>query len=196
MLAVKSRNHATYGKSSYLQNEHAMISKLYLFDTNKCLFSVINEVIHALILCLLFFKCIKQLLNSVFCDMQNYQGVDKRYHLYHLNAYPQTLTQSLSIISYSWWFGVQCFFGGAGCDSKCGVRGTMFVLMYTLGYIGTANLTRFSEGATYVAVVYVSHCHNCDVFSRVFSFYRTNAMISEKTNQKIFSNCTSDLLLF
>ena len=60
----------------------------------------------------------------------------------------------------SWSFGVKCFFGGAGCDSKCGVRGTMFVLMYTLGYLGTASLTRFSEGATYVAVVYVSYCNS------------------------------------
>ncbi|CAB3996562.1 crt homolog 2-like, partial [Paramuricea clavata] len=57
----------------------------------------------------------------------------------------------------NWWFGVRCFFGGAGCDSKCGVRGTMFVLLYAMSYFGIANLTRFSEGATFVAIVNVSY---------------------------------------
>jgi hypothetical protein len=60
----------------------------------------------------------------------------------------------------SWLFGFKCFFGGAGCDSKCGVRGTMFVLMYSMGYVGTVNLARFSEGATFVAIVNVSYCSN------------------------------------
>jgi hypothetical protein len=60
----------------------------------------------------------------------------------------------------SWSFGFKCFFGGAGCDSKCGVRGTMFVLMYSMGYVGTVNLARFSEGATFVAIVNVSYCSN------------------------------------
>ncbi len=88
-----------------------------------------------------------------------------RTDIYQLPFYhsPGSRHLYLSIFHYfsSWKFGIQCFFGGAGCDSKCGVRGTMFVVMYAMGYFGTANLTRFSEGATYVAVVNVSYCCNC-----------------------------------
>lgn len=32
----------------------------------------------------------------------------------------------------------------------------MFVIMYLMGYVGTVNLARFSEGATFIAVVNVS----------------------------------------
>ncbi|XP_028395878.1 uncharacterized protein LOC114519903 [Dendronephthya gigantea] len=53
----------------------------------------------------------------------------------------------------NWSFGFKCFFGGAGCNSKCGVRGAMFIVMYTISYIGGGNLMRFSEGATLLAIV-------------------------------------------
>jgi hypothetical protein len=43
--------------------------------------------------------------------------------------------------------------------------------MYTLGYIGTANLTRFSEGATYVAVVYVSHSSQLLMYFQEFHIF-------------------------
>ena len=61
------------------------------------------------------------------------------------------------IFLFSWSFGFKCFFGGAGCSSKCGVRGTMFIVMYTISYIGGGNLIRFSEGATLLAIVNVSY---------------------------------------
>ncbi|KAL9954561.1 hypothetical protein ACROYT_G042117 [Oculina patagonica] len=53
----------------------------------------------------------------------------------------------------NWWFGIQCFFGAAGCDSTSGTRGTMFILMYVLSYVGGANLLRHAEGATWLAIV-------------------------------------------
>lgn len=53
----------------------------------------------------------------------------------------------------NWWFGVQCFFGAAGCDSTSGTRGTIFILMYVLSYVGGANLLRHAEGATWLAIV-------------------------------------------
>ncbi|XP_022791170.1 uncharacterized protein LOC111330563 [Stylophora pistillata] len=53
----------------------------------------------------------------------------------------------------NWWFGVQCFFGGAGCDFTSGTRGTLFILMYVLSYAGGANLLRHTEGATWLAIV-------------------------------------------
>ena len=62
---------------------------------------------------------------------------------------------NLRLIS-SWWFGVQCFFGAAGCDYRSGTRGTIFILMYVLSYVGGANLLRHAEGATWLAIVTVS----------------------------------------
>ncbi|XP_027036189.1 uncharacterized protein LOC113664762 [Pocillopora damicornis] len=56
----------------------------------------------------------------------------------------------------NWWFGVQCFFGAAGCDSTSGIRGTIFIIMYVLSYAGGANLLRHAEGATWLAIVSVS----------------------------------------
>ena len=55
----------------------------------------------------------------------------------------------------SWWFGIQCFFGAAGCDSTVGMRGTIFISMYVSAYAGSANLLRHSEGATWLAIVVV-----------------------------------------
>lgn len=57
---------------------------------------------------------------------------------------------------FSWWYGFQCFFGGAGCSATSGVRGTIFILMYVLSYVGSANLLRHAEGATWLAIVVVS----------------------------------------
>ena len=56
----------------------------------------------------------------------------------------------------SWWFGIRCFFGGAGCSATPGIRGTVFILMYVLSYIGGANLMRHAEGATWLAIVTVT----------------------------------------
>ena len=55
----------------------------------------------------------------------------------------------------SWWYGIQCFFHGAGCSSTSGIRGTMFILMYVVSYVGGANLLRHAEGATWLAIVTV-----------------------------------------
>jgi len=60
---------------------------------------------------------------------------------------------TISEFGRNWWFGIQCFFGAAGCDSTCGTRGTMFILMYVFSYVGSANLLRHAEGATWLAIV-------------------------------------------
>ena len=65
-----------------------------------------------------------------------------------------SLMKVLSFIC-SWWFGAQCFFGAAGCDSTCGIRGTMVIFMYVCAYVGTANLLRHTEGATWASIVLV-----------------------------------------
>ena len=63
----------------------------------------------------------------------------------------------INILSYySYWFSLQCFFGGATCDYVPGLRGFMFVFMYLLAYIGSGLLLRYAEGATYLAIVQVS----------------------------------------
>ena len=56
----------------------------------------------------------------------------------------------------SYWFSLQCFFGGATCDYVPGLRGFMFIFTYLLAYIGGGLLLRYSEGATYLAIVQVS----------------------------------------
>ena len=60
-----------------------------------------------------------------------------------------------SCLFCSWWYGIQCFFHGAGCNSTSGIRGTMFILMYVVSYVGGANLLRHAEGATWLAIVTV-----------------------------------------
>lgn len=55
----------------------------------------------------------------------------------------------------SWWSGLQCFFGLTGRDATSGIRGTVFILMYVLSYVGAANLLRHAEGATWLAIVSV-----------------------------------------
>ena len=57
---------------------------------------------------------------------------------------------------YSYKFAIQCFFGSAGCDYVPGLRGTVFIAMYVISYIGSGLLIRYDEGATYLAVVQVS----------------------------------------
>ena len=56
----------------------------------------------------------------------------------------------------SYWFAIQCFFGYAGCNYLPGIRGTVFIVMYVISYIGGGLLIRYAEGATYLAVVQVS----------------------------------------
>ena len=55
----------------------------------------------------------------------------------------------------SWWYGIQCFFGGAGCSATPGVTGTVFILMYLIAIVSEANLLRHTEGATWMALVTV-----------------------------------------
>jgi len=45
------------------------------------------------------------------------------------------------------------FFGGEGCGPSSGIRGGMFILFYTISYLGGGLLLRYAEGATYLAVV-------------------------------------------
>lgn len=53
----------------------------------------------------------------------------------------------------SYWFALKCFFGGAGCGSSAGIRGTVFISMYILSYISQGLLIRYAEGATFLAIV-------------------------------------------
>lgn len=57
--------------------------------------------------------------------------------------------------SFSYVFSMKCFFGYDTCDHVPGLRGSMFVFMYLLAYIGNGFLLRYAEGATYLAVVQV-----------------------------------------
>uniref|UniRef100_A0A1I8F620 G_PROTEIN_RECEP_F1_2 domain-containing protein n=1 Tax=Macrostomum lignano TaxID=282301 RepID=A0A1I8F620_9PLAT len=59
----------------------------------------------------------------------------------------------VDILGDSWRFGVSCFFGGDGCPADSGVRGAMFIGMYTVSYIGGGLMLRYAEGATLLAVV-------------------------------------------
>ncbi|KAI8501393.1 hypothetical protein Bbelb_206640 [Branchiostoma belcheri] len=52
-------------------------------------------------------------------------------------------------------FGFLCFFGGRGCTSQPGSRGTLFILGYAVSYIGGGLLLRHAEGATLLALVTV-----------------------------------------
>jgi len=45
------------------------------------------------------------------------------------------------------------FFGGEGCGASSGIRGAMFIIFYTISYLGGGLLLRYAEGATYLAVV-------------------------------------------
>ncbi|EDO46832.1 predicted protein [Nematostella vectensis] len=60
---------------------------------------------------------------------------------------------SISQFWKNWSFGFRCFFGGAGCNGVPGTRGTVFVVMYTISYIGGGFLLRYAEGATLLAIV-------------------------------------------
>jgi len=53
----------------------------------------------------------------------------------------------------SYWFGLRCFFGGANCSPATGMRGMAFIAMYIMSYYGAANLLRYAEGATWLAIV-------------------------------------------
>ena len=72
----------------------------------------------------------------------------KNTHNKHIHTHTHTHT-------HSYWFAIQCFFGHAGCSSTPGIRGTAFITMYLLSYIGSGFLLRYAEGATYLAVVQV-----------------------------------------
>eukprot|EP00058_Branchiostoma_floridae_P020835 XP_002606325.1 hypothetical protein BRAFLDRAFT_67567 [Branchiostoma floridae] len=50
-------------------------------------------------------------------------------------------------------FGFLCFFGGRGCTSEPGTRGTVFILGYAVSYFGGGLLLRHAEGATMLALV-------------------------------------------
>ncbi|XP_078697658.1 uncharacterized protein LOC144925515 [Branchiostoma floridae x Branchiostoma belcheri] len=50
-------------------------------------------------------------------------------------------------------FGFLCFFGGRGCTSEPGTRGTIFILGYAVSYFGGGLLLRHAEGATLLALV-------------------------------------------
>ena len=57
--------------------------------------------------------------------------------------------------SCSYWFAIQCFFGGAGCNYVPGLRGVAFIAMYVVSYLGGGLLIRYAEGAAYLAIVQV-----------------------------------------
>jgi hypothetical protein len=64
-----------------------------------------------------------------------------------------TAEGSLRQFGENYWFGVKCFFGGGGCGSSSGLRGTLFIAFYVVSYIGGGLLLRHSDGATFLAIV-------------------------------------------
>jgi len=62
-------------------------------------------------------------------------------------------SNSLAGLGTNWAFGFNCFFGGEGCGHLSGIRGAMFIIFYTISYLGGGLLLRYAEGATYLAVV-------------------------------------------
>ena len=63
------------------------------------------------------------------------------------------LTHCYAPCSYK--FALQCFFGGVECGYQPGVIGTSFIVLYVVSYLGGGLLLRYSEGATYLAIVQV-----------------------------------------
>ena len=59
------------------------------------------------------------------------------------------------LILYSWTFGFQCVFGGAGCSHWPGGLAFLFISSYIMKVCGSALLLRYSEGATLLAIVHV-----------------------------------------
>ncbi|XP_064389976.1 crt homolog 2-like isoform X2 [Halichondria panicea] len=60
---------------------------------------------------------------------------------------------SIQTFGENYWFAIQCFFGGAGCNYVPGLRGVAFIAMYVVSYLGGGLLIRYAEGAAYLAIV-------------------------------------------
>ena len=65
------------------------------------------------------------------------------------------------LILYSWTFGFQCVFGGAGCSYWPGGLAFLFISGYIMKVCGSALLLRYSEGATLLAIVLVRVLYSC-----------------------------------
>ncbi|KAL5481557.1 hypothetical protein EMCRGX_G021747 [Ephydatia muelleri] len=100
--------------------------------------------------------------------LKDSRKVNLLYYLFWINLHQLWVTALLfwfDIVPYfgtsngiqqfgrSYWFSVKCFFGGAGCNSSAGVRGTVFIAMYVLSYVAQGLLIRYAEGATLLAIV-------------------------------------------
>jgi len=59
----------------------------------------------------------------------------------------------VSTFANNWWTGLQCMFGGVGCGSAPGVSGLINMLAHIVSHLGSANLLRHAEGATWLAIV-------------------------------------------
>ncbi|XP_067031301.1 crt homolog 2-like [Acropora muricata] len=59
----------------------------------------------------------------------------------------------ISTFANNWWTGLQCMFGGVGCGSAPGVSGLINMLAHIVSHLGSANLLRHAEGATWLAIV-------------------------------------------
>lgn len=59
------------------------------------------------------------------------------------------------LFSYSFLFGLRCLFGGVGCGYSPGLRGCAFIISYMVSYVGGVYLVRYTEGATFLAIVQV-----------------------------------------
>ena len=57
----------------------------------------------------------------------------------------------------SYWYGIKCFFGYGGCGYSSGLRGSILVGFYVVSNIGGGLLLRFSDGATFTAIVNVGY---------------------------------------
>ncbi|KAK3733361.1 hypothetical protein QZH41_013687 [Actinostola sp. cb2023] len=60
---------------------------------------------------------------------------------------------SINKVFVNFYFGLRCFFGYAGCSFYPALYGTLYILSFIGYFVGSACLLRYSEGATYVAIV-------------------------------------------
>ena len=79
-----------------------------------------------------------------------------KYARKHCKSISRRKSMPLFFSFCSWWSSFKCFFGGAGCSAVTGVRGTVHILSHLAAHLASANLLRYSEGATWLAIVIVS----------------------------------------
>ncbi|XP_065830444.1 crt homolog 2-like [Oscarella lobularis] len=63
------------------------------------------------------------------------------------------MSDDIKTFGENYYFGLSCFFGGDNCGPTTGGRGTLFIFFYVVSYLGDGLLLRYSDGATFLAIV-------------------------------------------